>query len=116
MVTQRSEAGRGQKPKSIQTMNTVQRKGVWRKEQEDVQINGGAFYLERCWLLVYWCNEDHQLVIDAQVAKDVTLWHRDVKPQDLQDIVDRHRLVLVQLHTEVKGQSGKNCHVKSGLG
>lgn len=63
---------------------------------------GGAFYLERCWLLVYWCNEDHQLVIDAQVAKDVTLWHRDVKPQDLQDIVDRHRLVLIQLHTEVE--------------
>lgn len=74
-----------------------------------VQTNGGAFYLERCWLLVHWCNEDHQLVIDAQVAKDVALWHRDVKPQDLQDIMDRHRLVLIQLHAGVEGKSVKHC-------
>lgn len=62
-------------------------------------------YLQRCWLLVHWSDEDHQLVVDAEVAKDVTLRHRDMKAQDLQDGVDDHRLVLIQLETEVKGQT-----------
>lgn len=45
-------------------------------------------------------------MVDAQVAEDVTLRHRDMKAQDLQDVMDCHRLVLVQLHTGVKGQTG----------
>lgn len=32
-------------------------------------------YLQRRWLLVHRSDEDHQLVVDAQVAKDVALWH-----------------------------------------
>lgn len=36
-------------------------------------------YLHGCWMLVDGSEEDHQLVIDAQEAKDVALWHRDVQ-------------------------------------
>lgn len=56
-------------------------------------------YLQWCWLLVHRSDEDHQLVVDAQVAEDVALRHRDMEPQDLQDVMDRHGLVLIQLHT-----------------
>lgn len=58
-------------------------------------------------MLVHRHDEDHQLVVEAQVTEDVTLRHRHVQAQDLQDVVDRHRLVLVQLHTEGR-LSGKN--------
>lgn len=34
-----------------------------------------GFNLQRCWLLVHWGDEDHQLMVDAQVAKDVALWY-----------------------------------------
>lgn len=93
------------------TTKTTCSKSSTRSKKDIVSrdLKGGAFYLERRWLLVYWCDEDHQLVIDAQVAEDVTLWHRDVKPQDLQDVMDRHRLVLIQLHAEVEGKSVKYC-------
>lgn len=60
-------------------------------------LSSSACYLQRGGLLVYWSDEDYQLVVQTQVTKDVTLWHRDVKPQVLQDIQHRHRLVLVQL-------------------
>lgn len=38
-------------------------------------------------------------MVDAQVAKDVTLGHRDVQTQDLQHVLNRLRAVLVQLKT-----------------
>lgn len=60
-------------------------------------------YLQRCWLLLHWSDEDHQFVVNAQVAEDVALWHGDMKLQDLQHVIDRYWLVPVQLHTEVKG-------------
>lgn len=59
-------------------------------------------YLHRCRPLVHRSEQDHQLVVDGQVAEDVALWHRDVPPQDLQDVVHRHWLVLIKLQT--KGQ------------
>lgn len=43
-------------------------------------------------------------MVDTQVAEDIALGHRDMEPQDLQDIVDRHGLVLIQLYTG--GQRG----------
>lgn len=57
-------------------------------------------YLQWRGLLVDGGQEDHQLVVDAQVAKDVALRHRHVQSQDLQDVVHRHRLVLVKLRAE----------------
>lgn len=56
-------------------------------------------YLQRGGLPVYRSNEDHQHVVDAQVAKDITLGHRDVQTQDLQHVLNRLRAVLVQLET-----------------
>lgn len=63
-------------------------------------------YLHRCRPLVHRSEQDHQLVVDGQVAEDVALRHRDVPPQDLQDVVHRHWLVLIKLQTkrsEVRG-------------
>lgn len=57
-------------------------------------------YLHGRGLLVHGSEQDHQLVVDAQVAKDVALRHRDVQPQDLQDVVHRHRLVLIKLRAK----------------
>lgn len=34
-----------------------------------------------------------------------------MKPQDLQDVVDCHRLVLIQLHTGVRGQTERRLSV-----
>lgn len=56
-------------------------------------------YLQRGGLSVHRSDEDHQHVVDAQVAKDVTLGHRDVQTQDLQHVLNRLRAVLVQLET-----------------
>lgn len=41
-------------------------------------------------------------MVDGQVAEDIALWHRDMPPQDLQDVMHRHWLVLIKLQT--KGQ------------
>lgn len=56
-------------------------------------------------------------MVDAQVAEHVALRHRHVKTQDLQDVVDRQRLVLVQLHrgSEVK-QRGRGRTEFSNVG
>lgn len=56
-------------------------------------------YLQRCGLPVRRSDEDHQHVVDAQVAKDVTLRHRYVQTQDLQHVLNRDGTVPVQLKT-----------------
>lgn len=56
-------------------------------------------YLQGGGLPVNRSDQDHQHVVDAQVAKDVTLGHRDVQPQHLQHVLHRLRAVLVQLKT-----------------
>lgn len=60
----------------------------------DVQ---SASHLQRRRLLVHRGDKDHQLVVNAQEAEDIALRHRDVMPQDPQDVMNRDWLVLVQL-------------------
>lgn len=69
-------------------------------------------YLQRCGLPVTRDDEDHEHVVDAQVAKDVTLRHRDVQAQDLQHVLNRHRALLIQLKHTSRTQSG--FHQRSG--
>lgn len=59
-------------------------------------------YLQWCGLLVHWNNENHQLVVNTQVAKDITLWYGDMQTQNLQNIVDCHWLVPIQLKAHHK--------------
>lgn len=71
-------------------------------------------YLQRCGLPVTRNDEDHEHVVDAQVAKDVALRHGDVQTQDLQHVLDRHRAVLIQLkHTRT--QSRRHHAVSTGF-
>ena len=53
--------------------------------------------LQWCGLEFQRCDDHHQLVVDTQVAEHVTLWHGHMETQDLQDVLDRHGLVPVQL-------------------